>query len=127
LEDIYLPFKPKRRTRAAIAREKGLEPLAKIIMQQNERDIEHKALSFVGEAVESTEDALAGARDIIAEWVNENEKARTVVRRTFDSEAVISCKVVKGKEEEAAKYHDYFDWKETLKKCPSHRLLDAQG
>jgi uncharacterized protein len=123
LEDIYLPFKPKRRTRAAIAREKGLEPLAKIIMQQNERDIEHKALSFVGEAVESTEDALAGARDIIAEWVNENEKARTVVRRTFDSEAVISCKVVKGKEEEAAKYHDYFDWKETLKKCPSHRLL----
>ncbi|MGE5395151.1 MAG: Tex family protein [Candidatus Saccharibacteria bacterium] len=123
LEDIYLPYKPKRRTRAAIAREKGLEPLAKVIMQQNERDIEHKALSFVGEAVASTEDALSGARDIIAEWVNENEKARAVVRRTFDAEAVISCKVVKGKEEEAAKYHDYFDWKETLKKCPSHRLL----
>lgn len=123
LEDIYLPYKPKRRTRAAIAREKGLEPLAKIIMQQNEKDIDNRALSFIGEAVDSTEDALAGARDIIAEWVNENEKARSVVRRTFDSEAVISCKLVKGKEEEAAKYHDYFDWKETLKKCPSHRLL----
>jgi uncharacterized protein len=123
LEDIYLPFKPKRRTRAAIAREKGLEPLAKLIMQQNERDIDHRALSFVNDAVNSTEDALSGARDIIAEWVNENEKARSVVRRSFDSEAVISCKLVKGKEEEAAKYHDYFDWKETLKKCPSHRLL----
>ncbi|MGE5409642.1 MAG: Tex family protein, partial [Clostridiales bacterium] len=123
LEDIYLPFKPKRRTRAAIAREKGLEPLAKLIMQQNERDIDHRAVSFVNDAVNSTEDALSGARDIIAEWVNENEKARFVVRRTFDSEAVISCKLVKGKEEEAAKYHDYFDWKETLKKCPSHRLL----
>ncbi|MGE5448353.1 MAG: Tex family protein [Bacteroidales bacterium] len=123
LEDIYLPYKPKRRTRAAIAREKGLEPLAKIIMQQNEKDIDNRALAFTGDAVDSTEDALAGARDIIAEWVNENEKARAVVRRTFDAEAVISCKLVKGKEEEAAKYHDYFDWKETLKKCPSHRLL----
>ncbi|HLN75004.1 MAG TPA: Tex family protein [Prolixibacteraceae bacterium] len=123
LEDIYLPYKPKRRTRAAIAKEKGLEPLAKIIMQQNEKDIDNRALAFTGDAVDSTEDALAGARDIIAEWVNENEKARAVVRRTFDAEAVISCKLVKGKEEEAAKYHDYFDWKETLKKCPSHRLL----
>ena len=123
LEDIYLPFKPKRRTRAAIAREKGLEPLAKLIMQQNERDIERKAHSFVGEKVESTEEALAGARDIVAEWVNENEKARSIVRRVFDSEAMITCKVVKGKEEEAAKYNNYFDWKEPLKKCPSHRLL----
>ena len=123
LEDIYLPYKPKRRTRAAIAREKGLEPLAKIIMQQHEKDIENKAHSFVGELVETTEDALAGARDIIAEWINENEKARSVVRRVFDAEAIITCKLVKGKEEEAAKYNDYFDWKESLKKCPSHRLL----
>lgn len=123
LEDIYLPFKPKRRTRAAIAREKGLEPLAKLIMQQNERDIERKAHSFVGEKVESTEEALAGARDIVAEWINENEKARSIVRRVFDAEAMITCKVIKGKEEEAAKYNNYFDWKEPLKKCPSHRLL----
>lgn len=123
LEDIYLPFKPKRRTRAAIAREKGLEPLARLIMQQNERDIEGKAHSFVGEKVESTDEALAGARDIVAEWINENEKARAIVRRVFDSQAMITCKVVKGKEEEGAKYNNYFDWKEPLKKCPSHRLL----
>jgi protein Tex len=123
LEDIYLPFKPKRRTRAEIAREKGLEPLAKMIMKQNEPDIENKALSFVNELVESGEDALAGARDIVAEWINENEKARAIVRRTFDSEALITCKLIKGKESEAAKYTDYFDWKEPLKKCPSHRLL----
>lgn len=123
LEDIYLPFKPKRRTRAAIAREKGLEQLARLIMQQNERDIEQKAHSFVGEKVESTDEALAGARDIVAEWINENEKARAIVRRVFDAEAMIISKVVKGKEEEAAKYNNYFDWKEPLKKCPSHRLL----
>jgi len=123
LEDIYLPFKPKRRTRAAIAREKGLEPLAKLIMQQNEKDIEQKAHSFVGELVESTDEALAGARDIVAEWINENEKARSIVRRVFDSEAIITCKLIKGKDEEAAKYNNYFDWREPLKKCPSHRLL----
>lgn len=123
LEDIYLPYKPKRRTKAAIAREKGLEPLAKTIMQQNERDIERKAHSFVGEKVESTEEALAGARDIVAEWINEDEKARSIVRRVFETEAIITCKLVKGKEEEAAKYSNYFDWREPLKKCPSHRLL----
>ena len=123
LEDIYLPFKPKRRTRASIAREKGLEPLAKMIMRQNESDIQRKAKSFLNDKVDSVNDALDGARDIIAEWINENEKARSIVRREFDRAATIACKVVKGKEEEAAKYNDYFDWNEPLKKCPSHRLM----
>ena len=123
LEDIYLPYKPKRRTRAMIAREKGLEPLAKIIMKQNESDIERKAHSFISDLVESADDALAGARDIIAEWINENEKARSIVRWAFESGALITSKIIKGKEEEAAKFHDYFDWREPLKKCPSHRLL----
>lgn len=123
LEDIYLPFKPKRRTRAAIAREKGLEPLAEIIFRQDDRAIERTAHSFVGELVESVEEALSGARDIVAEWINENEKARSIVRRVFDSEALVTSKLVKGKEEEGAKYSDYYDWKEPLKKCPSHRLL----
>jgi uncharacterized protein len=123
LEDIYLPFKPKRRTRAMIAREKGLEPLAKILMKQMELNIERRAQSFLNDQVESAEDALAGARDIIAEWVNENEKARSIVRRAFDSGAFILSKVIKGKEEEAAKFHDYFDWSEPLRKCPSHRLM----
>ncbi len=123
LEDIYLPYKPKRRTRASIAREKGLEPLAKLIMDQHISNVEFKAQSFVNDLVESVEDALAGARDIIAEWINENERARSIVRRAFDSGAFISSKVIKGKEEEAAKFHDYFDWNEPLKKCPSHRLM----
>ncbi len=123
LEDIYLPYKPKRRTRASIAREKGLEPLAKLIMDQHISNVEFKAQSFVNDLVESVEDALAGARDIIAEWINENERARSIVRRAFNSGAFISSKVIKGKEEEAAKFHDYFDWNEPLKKCPSHRLM----
>ena len=123
LEDIYLPYKPKRRTRAMIAREKGLEPLAKIIMKQFEKNLDGRAQSFINDKVESTEEAFAGARDIIAEWVNENERARGIVRREFDRGAFITCKVVKGKEEEGAKYSDYFDWKEPLKKCPSHRLM----
>lgn len=123
LEDIYLPFKPKRRTRASIAREKGLEPLAGLIMKQNDRDIYSKAHSFVNEFVETVEDALSGARDIVAEWISENERARSIVRRAFSSGAVLSSKVMKGKEEEAAKYHDYFDWSESLRKCPSHRLM----
>jgi len=123
LEDIYLPFKPKRRTRASIAREKGLEQLAIIIMKQLEQSIERMAHSFVNEMIESAEEALSGARDIIAEWIIENEKARAIVRRAFDSGAFIASKVIKGKEEEAAKYHDYFNWKELLKKCPSHRLM----
>lgn len=123
LEDIYLPYKPKRRTRAMIAREKGLEPLAKIIMKQFEKNLDGRAQSFINDQVKSIDDALAGARDIIAEWVNENERARGIVRREFDRGAFITSKVVKGKEEEGAKYSDYFDWKEPLRKCPSHRLM----
>lgn len=123
LEDIYLPYKPKRRTRASIAREKGLEPLAGLIMKQNEGDVYLKAHSFVNEFVESVEEALSGARDIVAEWISENERARSIVRRAFSSGAVLSSKIIKGKEEEAAKYNDYFDWSESLRKCPSHRLM----
>ena len=123
LEDIYLPYKPKRRTKATIAREKGLEPLAKIIMKQLERSIESRAVSFLNENVKTIEEALEGARDIIAEWISENEKARNMVRRGFENSAEITAKVIKGKETEAEKYRDYFDWKEPLKKCPSHRLL----
>lgn len=123
LEDIYLPYKPKRRTKASMAREKGLEPLAKIVMKQQERDPENRAYAFVKGEVESAEDALAGARDIIAEWVNENEKARSIVRQAFDRGAMVRSKLVKGKEEEGEKYRDYFDWEEPLKRCPSHRLL----
>ncbi|WP_339734578.1 Tex family protein [uncultured Sunxiuqinia sp.] len=123
LEDIYLPYKPKRKTKALVAREKGLEPLAKILMKQQERDVESRAIAFVTGEVESADEALAGARDIIAEWVSENEKARNMVRRAFELKATIKSKVVKGKDEEGEKYRDYFDWEEPLKRCPSHRLL----
>ena len=123
LEDIYLPFKPKRKTKASVAKEKGLEPLAKIIMKQYETDPEFRANSFVNEMVETVEEVLAGARDIIAEWVSENEKARNIVRQAFAYDAVIRSKVAKGKEEEGIKYKDYFEWEESLKRCPSHRLL----
>ncbi|WP_340110904.1 Tex family protein [Maribellus mangrovi] len=123
LEDIYLPYKPKRRTKATMAREKGLEPLAKIVMKQLERDPEFRANQFLNDEVNSVEDALAGARDIIAEWTSENERARNIVRRGFELGAEVSSKVIKGKEEDAAKFRDYFDWKESLKRCPSHRLL----
>jgi len=123
LEDIYLPYKPKRRTRAMIAREKGLEPLAVIIQKQYESNLQYKAQSFVNDKVESVEEALTGARDIIAEWINENERARGIVRREFERGAFITSKVVKGKEDEGTKFNDYFDWKEPLKKCPSHRLM----
>ena len=123
LEDIYLPYKPKRRTKATIAREKGLEPLAKIMMKQLERSIEIRAASFLNDQVKTVEEALEGAREIIAEWISENEKARNMVRRGFENSAEIISKVIKGKETEAEKYRDYFDWKEPLKKCPSHRLL----
>ncbi|MEI6138511.1 MAG: Tex family protein [Mariniphaga sp.] len=123
LEDIYLPFKPKRRTRATMAREKGLEPLAKIIMKQFETDPEGRATKFLNELVPNVEEALAGARDIIAEWINENQEARMIVRNHFSREAVVSSHVVKGKEEEGVKYRDYFDSNEPLKRCPSHRLL----
>lgn len=123
LEDIYLPYKPKRKTKASIAREKGLEPLAKIMVKQDERDLENRAYAFVKGEVSSVEDALSGARDIIAEWVNENEKARNMVRQAFAQGALIKSKLVKGKEEEGIKYRDYFEWEEPLKRCPSHRLL----
>lgn len=123
LEDIYLPYKAKRRTRAEIAREKGLEPLAEKLMKQDSNDVEGIALSFVNEAVVSTEEALKGARDIIAEWVNESESARNAVRNIFAREALISSKLIKGKEEEGQKYRDYFDVNEKLSRCSSHRLL----
>lgn len=123
LEDIYLPYKPKRRTRAEIARENGLEPLAKMIMKQNVGQLAILAKPYLTDKVKSTDDALAGASDIIAEWVNENETARNAVRRIFSYEAVISSKLVKGKEEDGQKYRDYFDMTEKLSKCSSHRLL----
>ncbi len=123
LEDIYLPFKPKKRTRATIAREKGLEPLAKIIMGQYEWNIVKKAEGFVGKDVKDVDEALAGARDIIAEWVSENPRARDIVRNIFKREAVIESKVVKSKEADAQKYRDYFNWSEPLSRCPSHRFL----
>ena len=122
LEDLYLPFKTKRKTRATVARERGLEPLAKVMMKQQEMHVEKAAASFVNEEVENVESALQGARDIIAEWVNENQRARKTVRYHFDRNAKISSKMVKGKEEEGEKYKDYFDFSEPLKKCPAHRI-----
>ena len=123
LEDIYLPYKPKRHTRAEIARERGLEPLAKMLMKQQSNDVKKLALSFVKGDVSDVEDALKGARDIIAEWINESEAARNSVRYIFSREAVISSKLIKGKEEEAQKYRDYFDMSEKLARSSSHRLL----
>ncbi|MCB9017300.1 MAG: Tex family protein [Paludibacteraceae bacterium] len=123
IEDIYLPYKPKRRTRAEIAREKGLEPLAKIIMRQQGNDTENAALHFVKGDIADVEEAIKGAKDIIAEWINENEAARDRVRRNFSYESEITSKVVKGKEKEAEKYRDYFETREPLKRCSSHRLL----
>jgi len=123
LEDIYLPYKPKRRTRAEIAREHGLEPLAKMIMKQNADDLDYLAKPYVKDKIKSIDDALNGASDIIAEWINEDEKARNVIRRIFTYEAIITSKLIKGKEEEAQKYRDYFDMSEKLSKCSSHRLL----
>lgn len=123
LEDIYLPYKQKRKTRATIAIEKGLEPLAKTIYLQNEKNIDSVAARFINAEVKDTEEALAGARDIIAEWVNENVAVRNTIRRYFERDAVLYSKVKKGKETEAAKYSDYFNFAEELKKIPSHRLL----
>jgi len=123
LEDIYLPFKPKKQTKAEIARKRGLEPLAKILMAQYDCDVQAKAKPFVNDEVKDTDAALQGARDIIAEWVNETESARNAVRNFFRREAVISSKVVKGKEEDGAKFRDYFDFSEPLARCSSHRLL----
>ena len=125
LEDIYLPYRPKRKTRATIAIDKGLEPLAKIIMVQNNIDVEERANKFVNaqKGVSSTIEALAGARDIIAEWINESKPARERIRNLFVRESVITSKVAKGKTEEGNKYENYFEWEENLMKAPSHRVL----
>ena len=125
LEDIYLPYKPKRKTRAEAARQKGLEPLATLLMLQRENRLMARVREFIKGEVENEEEALKGARDIIAERVSENEEARNLIRNAFSREAVITAKVVKGKEndENAAKYRDYFDFNEPLRKCSSHRLL----
>ncbi|MEE9462658.1 MAG: Tex-like N-terminal domain-containing protein, partial [Bacteroidales bacterium] len=123
LEDIYLPYKPKRKTRASVARERGLEPLAKILMKQQELLIGKRAEEYITEEVGSVEDALQGARDIIAEWVNENKRSRETIRRLFGKNALIGSKVVKGKEEDGIKYQDYFEFSELLSRCPSHRVL----
>ena len=123
LEDIYLPYKPKKQTRASKAKAKGLEPLAAMLMKQDNGDVWDKAVRFVKNGVENEEEALQGARDIIAEWVSENDRARNTVRRFFDRVAVVKAKVVKGKEEEGEKFTDYFDYSEPLRRIPSHRML----
>lgn len=123
IEDLYLPYKPKRVTKAEIARRKGLEPLAKIVMMQNENNLSARIKSFIKGEVKNAEEALQGARDIIAEWINENESAHNTVRNSFAHTAMITSKVIKGKEEEGAKYRDYFDFSEPLNRASSHRLL----
>ncbi|HEX8039617.1 MAG TPA: Tex-like N-terminal domain-containing protein, partial [Chryseosolibacter sp.] len=125
LEDIYLPFKPKRKTRASVAREKGLEPLAQKIMDQENFSLEEFARTFIDpeKGVNELQEALDGARDIVAEWISENPESRKKVRDLFWREGVIESKVLKGKESEGAKYKDYFEWKEPISKTPSHRLL----
>jgi uncharacterized protein len=123
LEDIYLPYRPKRRTRATVAREKGLEPLAEIIMKQDEPDPAGRAEEFLNDQVENVEDAISGACDIMAEWISEDERSRKKLRYLYSKESVIYSKVIKGKEEEGVKFSDYFDWSEPLSKCPSHRFL----
>ncbi len=125
LEDIYLPYKPKRRTKATIAREKGLEPLAMLIFEQKGIDLSREAEAFIDpeKKVESIDDALSGARDIIAELINEDEQARTKLRDLYNTSGMITSRVVKDKETEGAKYRDYFDWEEKVAKAPSHRIL----
>ena len=123
LEDIYLPYKPKRKTRAEMARQKGLEPLATLLMMQRENNLSSRVRTFIKGEVKDEEDALKGARDIIAEQINEDERSRNQLRNQFARQAIITSKVVKGKEEEAIKYKDYFDFSEPLKRCTSHRLL----
>jgi len=125
LEDIYLPYKPKRKTKASVAIEKGLEPLAKLLFEQGNDNPEEAASKFINENVKDTAEALQGARDIMAEWIAENEQARNLVRKLFTEEAVISSRVLttKKEEEEAQKYRDYFEFKEALAQSPSHRIL----
>lgn len=123
LEDIYLPYKPKRKTRASAAREKGLEPLAELIMAQKEDKLGAIAAKYLNDEVPDIESALAGARDIIAEWINENTDARNKIRHLFEREAIISSKVIEKKKDEGIKYQDYFDFSEPLERCAGHRLL----
>ena len=123
LEDIYLPYKPKRRTRAEVAREKGLEPLAKIIMAQRSDDISRRAQQFLSDAVPDVEAAIAGAQDIIAEWISESEAVRNSVRRAFRRDAVLNSHFVKGKEIEGRNYENYYDYSQPLRRVSSHQLL----
>ena len=123
LEDIYLPYKPKKKTRAGIARDKGLVPLAEIIIQQKESMPEKKAEAFLNDEVETVNDALQGARDIIAEWINEDQTARNIVRKFFSRGALICSDIIKGNELEGMKYSDYYEFSEPLERCPSHRML----
>ncbi|MDD3478953.1 MAG: Tex family protein [Paludibacteraceae bacterium] len=123
LEDLYLPYKPKRRTRGQMACEKGLEPLAKLLMTQRHGDVDLQAERFLSDAVASVKDALAGARDIMAEWINENGYARNTIRAIFSREAIIYSRLVKGKEAEGDKFRDYFNAEESLRRISSHRLL----
>jgi len=125
LEDIYLPYRPKRKTRATAAREKGLQPLADLLLEQKRMDIELEAAKFIDEekGIENVEEALAGARDIIAEFISENAEVRTQMRNLFIEKGTFQSKVVDGKELEGIKYKDYFDWSEPVKTAPSHRVL----
>jgi uncharacterized protein len=125
LEDIYLPFKPKRRTKATIAKEKGLEPLATLIFAQELKEIDSEVLKLIDASKElnSAEEVLAGARDIIAEWINEHAESRSKIRQLFLNKAIVTSRLIKGKEEEAVKYKDYFEFSEPLNKIPSHRML----
>ena len=123
LEDIYLPYRPKRRTRATMAKERGLEPLADLIFMQQANDIKSRARVFINKDVPTVDDAIAGACDIIAERVSEDEEARAAVRRLFLRFGVIASKVVKGKEADGIKYSDYYDWQEKIARISSHRLL----
>ena len=125
LEDLYLPYKPKRRTKATIAKEKGLEPLAVFIVEQKNNLVQKEAEKFISEehGVTSVEDALDGARDIIAEIVSEDAVVRDSIRELYKKTATIKSKLVKGKEEDGEKFEDYFEWEEKLMTCPSHRML----
>lgn len=124
IEDLYLPYKKKKKTRADVAREKGLEPLAKMIMSQNVDDVEFLASKYINDKVANEDEALQGARDIIAEWINENTFIRKNLRRLFQRKAIISTKVAKGKDEDqnAKKFSQYFDWAKPISKAPSHKL-----
>ncbi len=125
LEDIYLPFRPKRRTRASVAKERGLEPLAQILFAQEEKDPQAEATTFVNpeKSINSVEEALAGARDVIAEWVSEDQSARAALRDLFASRGVFRSKIIDGKEVEGSKFRDYFTWEEPVPNAPSHRIL----